>query len=902
MIYTMEKRSLFLIVTLLFVSAVSVNAQITIGRNTNPHPSALLDLESNSKGLLLPRVALTADPTEFVLNQNEVGNEAWAVGMIVYNTNAEIPNGKGVYLWDGVKWSPICGGNNKPKPLNFSLSRAVTDLRPEYDAYKLEPVTMNVNGTDLYMLDKIIIDTDLTLANLTELKIAVKEGSGFSIADFENGTADNYIQIDLKIYFQYLDLFPPEERAELLVIFEGYFGEYLRNVSAENNATYSFYVVDRSGNKKVESIVIDNIRDGSPDKPILWIDYARANNLEAAGVNEIQYLTLRGKSGRDGSHIELYEDIDCTGISFDKIMEGTWNQNGLTSNLDGKNHKIFNAIAPLYRFVGDFYNYEGEITIQNIHFVNADITVENGYGSGGAIACGLHGNVIVDNCSVSGSVTGGGLAGETGSGDYTVIIRNCFSSADVIGSGGIVGYIADVNMIIENCYFSGNVYSSSVIAGGILGNGGGNMIIRNCFASGSVEAAGAIGKYSYNASAGGIVGYAHSGTIENCYALNTRVAGNGDVGKIVGSGATIDDQNAVNIIDCYAWDGMDITLAGSNYENGAPVTLTQAMNQATYIGWDFDDVWTFDYSNYTTDGNTNLSILKNIPADVMQAPHIGTGLSVLSRAVNSEAEYQAEPVTFEQLYMADKILVNPQERTIVEAKWAKSYQTVDYFAANGTTFNVSDGISNVINSVYSVYLKDDLGVETVHTITISRVRDGKETKPYLLINRTTADGITASIPEINQYTIGFMDSHLNSNFEIYENIDASAESLLLGSESTPFIGKLNGRGKNIENTTEALFEEIGDLSWNHHPQIFDLNIVNANAEGGALAIKLQKGSIFNCSVSGEITGVNAGAFAAESKQKNDVRIQGCYSSANVTATGGFGGGIVGLGYGVGENY
>jgi len=79
------------------------NAQVTIGANTQPNNDAVLDLVSNgNKGLLLPRVALTATNNPSPLSQH-------VAGMTVYNTaTISVGNGydvsKGFYYNDGTKW------------------------------------------------------------------------------------------------------------------------------------------------------------------------------------------------------------------------------------------------------------------------------------------------------------------------------------------------------------------------------------------------------------------------------------------------------------------------------------------------------------------------------------------------------------------------------------------------------------------------------------------------------------------------------------------------------------------------------------------------------------------------------------------------------------------------------
>jgi hypothetical protein len=93
------KRMFFLMLTLMALGAASVNAQVRIGGNGDPNPTAVLDLNVSDDvdnglfGLALPRVNLT--DTLSTLNGLTPTN-----GMMVYNTNAAL--GTGVYFWTDV--------------------------------------------------------------------------------------------------------------------------------------------------------------------------------------------------------------------------------------------------------------------------------------------------------------------------------------------------------------------------------------------------------------------------------------------------------------------------------------------------------------------------------------------------------------------------------------------------------------------------------------------------------------------------------------------------------------------------------------------------------------------------------------------------------------------------------
>ena len=63
-------------------SGILANAQMKLGGNpTVVHPDALLELESNEKGLVMPRIQLSSDTSSNPLS-------AHVVGMMIYNLDS----------------------------------------------------------------------------------------------------------------------------------------------------------------------------------------------------------------------------------------------------------------------------------------------------------------------------------------------------------------------------------------------------------------------------------------------------------------------------------------------------------------------------------------------------------------------------------------------------------------------------------------------------------------------------------------------------------------------------------------------------------------------------------------------------------------------------------------------
>ena len=117
---------------LLLLSIASVNAQVTIGSTNDPHAGAVLDLQSTSKGLLLPNVSLSNVSTLTVISSPTSAQKTSAKGMMVYNTNANVTggNGSGVYVWDGAKWC-LVSGSTTPATVyvtGVSLNKSTTSL------------------------------------------------------------------------------------------------------------------------------------------------------------------------------------------------------------------------------------------------------------------------------------------------------------------------------------------------------------------------------------------------------------------------------------------------------------------------------------------------------------------------------------------------------------------------------------------------------------------------------------------------------------------------------------------------------------------------------------------------------------------------------------------------------
>ncbi len=96
----MKKILTFFIFSILIKIARSQNVAIN-NDGTPPSASAMLDIKNANKGLLIPRVSLVSETDAATIPSP-------ALSLLIYNTNASLPEGAGFYFWNGNnKWSKL---------------------------------------------------------------------------------------------------------------------------------------------------------------------------------------------------------------------------------------------------------------------------------------------------------------------------------------------------------------------------------------------------------------------------------------------------------------------------------------------------------------------------------------------------------------------------------------------------------------------------------------------------------------------------------------------------------------------------------------------------------------------------------------------------------------------------
>ena len=294
----------------------------------------------------------------------------------------------------------------------------------------------------------------------------------------------------------------------------------------------------------------------------------------ADGLMNVAELVNGGKTD---INITLDKNIDLTGKDWTPI--GTSFDNSYTGTFDGGGHTITgltvttnDEYAGLFGYLSNFGNAAG--TVKNVVMEGIQITCNHRSGYAGGVVGYSWGTI--ENCSVSGSVSGtvyvGGVVGVQIGGSIT----GCSSSATVKGTvdvGGVAGQ-TNSSATLTACYATGNVTleidpKKNIAGGGLVGMNAGSSLLA-CYATGNVTSTGSSTGYVH---IGGFLGNNYT-TVTACYWKNNHEQGIGYNNKVTEAtkvdGTDVTWQKAV--------DAMNTALqtAGSKWRyelNGALPTL-----------------------------------------------------------------------------------------------------------------------------------------------------------------------------------------------------------------------------------------------------------------------------------------------------------------------------------------
>ncbi|MDF9830908.1 hypothetical protein [Parabacteroides sp. PF5-6] len=333
----------------------------------------------------------------------------------------------------------------------------------------------------------------------------------------------------------------------------------------------------------------------------IWTDYVinfitdedisdQGNGSEATPYKitkpeHLAYVALQVVTGTPYTDIyfSLEEDLD--------LEEHYWRPIGSSSrpfrgNFNGNNHTIRNLFigkdgnshkeSGLWGYV--VVDSEKTLTIKNLIIKDAEIIggqfMQAECTTGGIIGLlKVYGTFHIENCSFSGSVTGGNVV------ENTSYAQSC--------TGGIMGRVfggSASTVSVTNCSNNGTIKGgeatwstapsafSYMAVGGIIGTGNSNnTTISQCSNIGDIEV-GEVDHAEISVYTGGIVGhYGHSIIIDNCYSYCTVTTSIGYAGGLVGE-LLYSVEGEYRIKDSYAAGNI---VSPSGYSGGLVGVLSK---------------------------------------------------------------------------------------------------------------------------------------------------------------------------------------------------------------------------------------------------------------------------------------------------------------------------------------
>ena len=327
------------------------------------------------------------------------------------------------------------------------------------------------------------------------------------------------------------------------------------NVVLEAGSRYKYTVKVNATGLTLEGCTIGDWADGGGESGAAELGYIYDSNTKTYTVYNADGLLAWNEAAQKDRSINctLTADIDLTGKDWSPI--GTNFYNSYTGTFDGGGHTIMGlTVTTNDQYVGLFGRLGKAGTVKNVVMDGIQITSNHSLGYAGGVA-GFSWGGTIENCSVSGSVSGtvsvGGVVGI----QWEASITGCSSSATVKGMVRVGGVAGETNSgaTMAACYATGNVTIeidpiNNILGGGLVGFNAGSSVLA-CYATGNVTSTGSsTGKVHI----GGFLGNNYT-TVTACYWKNNHEQGIGynrestKVTKVDGTSVTW--QNAVDAMN-----------------------------------------------------------------------------------------------------------------------------------------------------------------------------------------------------------------------------------------------------------------------------------------------------------------------------------------------------------------
>lgn len=270
------------------------------------------------------------------------------------------------------------------------------------------------------------------------------------------------------------------------------------------------------------------------DKDKGYTDDGQGNYTVTSAEGLKNIAKLVNEEWKSDINITLTADIDLSGIDWTPI--GIDYNHQYTGTFNGGGHTITGlTVTGSDQYAGLFGYIGSGGTVKNVVLEGVQITSDNSLGDAGGVAGYSYGNI--ENCSVSGSVSGSGIAGGVVGYQSGGFLTGCSSSATVNAgnaAGGVAG-LTDSGATLTACYATDDVTlvsngTGTYYAGGVVGDNINRSTVIACYAWGSVTGSGSGTIY-----VGGVTGTNEESTLQACYHAKGAVScPDGTTGGVTG--------------------------------------------------------------------------------------------------------------------------------------------------------------------------------------------------------------------------------------------------------------------------------------------------------------------------------------------------------------------------------
>ena len=270
------------------------------------------------------------------------------------------------------------------------------------------------------------------------------------------------------------------------------------NVVLEAGSRYKYTVKVNANGLTLEGCTIGSWADGGGEngaaEDLGYIYDSNTKSYTVYNANGLMNIAELVNGGKSDINITIDTDIDLTGKDWTPI--GTDYDNSYKGTFDGGGHTITGlTFTTNDEYAGLFGWLNRAGTVKNVVMEGVQITSNQIYGGsiGGVVGYSWG---TIENCSVSGSVSGtvyvGGVVGAQIGGSIT----GCSSSATVKGTvdvGGVAGQ-TNSSATLTACYATGNVTieinpAKNIAGGSLVGMNAGSSLLA-CYATGNVTSTG----------------------------------------------------------------------------------------------------------------------------------------------------------------------------------------------------------------------------------------------------------------------------------------------------------------------------------------------------------------------------------------------------------------------------